>query len=367
MMRRSKLNTNWRRAHNYQPSDPFSHMNLRGKTALLTGGCGLIGSHISDLLIRDERVGRIIIIDNLTRGSQRNIEWACANGNVELAREDIRNFAGIRPYFDEADVVFHLAAIRITACAAQPRECLEVMIDGTYNVVEACVQAGVKRLVASSTASVYGAADSYPTSEEHHPYNNRTWYGAAKLANEGLYRAFNDMFGLPYIALRYFNVYGPRMDVFGKYTEVLIRWLECLDRGERPKIFGDGRTSMDFVYVEDIARANILAAKSEIVDEVFNIASGAETTLLELLQTLLKVTGHSEVQPEFLPERNINPVPRRLADVTRAEKKLGFRARVGLEEGLSRLVGWRRQVISSRHYADYADETMAAVAAEVRL
>jgi UDP-glucose 4-epimerase len=239
------------------------------------------------------------------------------------------------------------------------------MVDGAYNVVEASVQAGVKRFVASSSASVYGAADSYPTPEGHHPYNNRTWYGAAKLANEGLYRAFNDMLGLPYITLRYFNVYGPRMDVFGKYTEVLVRWLECLERGESPKIFGDGQTSMDFVYVEDIARANILAAKSDIVDEVFNIASGAEITLLELLQTLLKVTGQTKVQPEFLPERNVSPVPRRLADVTRAEKKLGFRTRCGLEEGLRRLVGWRRQVISSRHYADYASETMAAVAAEV--
>jgi UDP-glucose 4-epimerase len=261
-------------------------------------------------------------------------------------------------------VVFHLAAIRITACAAQPRECLEVMIDGAYNVVEACVQAGVKRLVASSSASVYGAADSYPTTEEHHPYNNRTWYGAAKLANEGLYRSFNDMFGLPYVALRYFNVYGPRMDVFGKYTEVLIRWLDCLDRGERPKIFGDGQTSMDFVYVEDVARANILAAKSDVVDEVFNVASGAETTLLELLQTLLKVTGQTDVQPEFLPERAINPVPRRLADITNAEKNLGFLAQVEVEEGLRRLVEWRRQVISNHQYADYAVETTAAAAAE---
>jgi UDP-glucose 4-epimerase len=281
-----------------------------------------------------------------------------------LAQKDIRSFDDIRPYFDDVDVVFHLAAIRITACAAQPRECLEVMIDGTYNVVDACVQAGVKRLVASSSASVYGAADSYPTAEEHHPYNNRTWYGAAKLANEGLYRSFNDMFGLPYVALRYFNVYGPRMDVFGKYTEVLIRWLDCLDRGERPKIFGDGQTSMDFVYVEDVARANILAAKSDVVDEVFNVASGAETTLLELLQTLLKVTGRTDVQPEFLPERAINPVPRRLADISNAENKLGFLARVEVEEGLRRLVEWRRQVISNHQYDDYAVETTAAAAAE---
>jgi UDP-glucose 4-epimerase len=335
-------------------------MNLHNKTVLITGGVGLIGSHIADLLIRDEQVERIIILDNLSRGTLHNIEWAQRHGNVELAQKDIRDFDDIRPYFDGVDVVFHLAAIRITACAAQPRECLEVMIDGAYNVVEACVQAGVKRLVASSSASVYGAADSYPTTEEHHPYNNRTWYGAAKLANEGLYRSFNDMFGLPYVALRYFNVYGPRMDVFGKYTEVLIRWLDCLDRGERPKIFGDGQTSMDFVYVEDVARANILAAKSDLVDEVFNVASGAETTLLELLQTLLKVTGRTDVQPEFLPERAINPVPRRLADVIRAEKKLGFTAQVGLEEGLRKLVKWRNQVISSHHYADYADKTAAS-------
>ena len=330
-------------------------MNLHNKTVLITGGCGLIGSHIADLLIRDEQVERIIILDNLSRGTLHNIEWARQHGGVELAQKDIRNFADIRPHFDGVDVVFHLAAIRITACAAQPRECLEVMIDGAYNVVEACVQAGVKRLVASSSASVYGAAESYPTTEEHHPYNNRTWYGAAKLANEGLYRSFNDMFGLPYIALRYFNVYGPRMDVFGKYTEVLIRWLDCLDRGERPKIFGDGQTSMDFVYVEDVARANILAAKSDLVDEVFNVASGAETTLLELLQMLLKVSGRTEVEPEFLPERAINPVPRRLAEVTGAEKKLGFTAKVGLEEGLRKFLKWRNQVISSHHYADYAE------------
>lgn len=339
-------------------------MTLNNKTVLITGGCGLIGSHIADLLIREEQVKKIIILDNLSRGTLHNIEWARRHGDIELAQKDIRSLDGIRPYFDNVDVVFHLAAIRITACAAQPRECLEVMIDGSYNVVDACVQAGVRRLVASSSASVYGAADSFPTSEEHHPYNNRTWYGVAKLANEGLYRAFNEMFDLPYVALRYFNVYGPRMDVFGKYTEVLIRWLECLDRGERPKIFGDGQTSMDFVYVEDIARANILAAKSDVVDEVFNIASGAETTLLELLQMLLKVTGHTDVQPEFLSERKINPVPRRLADITEAEKKLGFRTRIGLEEGLRKLVEWRREVISSNRYNDYADETTAVFAAE---
>jgi UDP-glucose 4-epimerase len=208
-------------------------------------------------------------------------------------------------------------------------------------------------VVAASSASVYGGADSFPTREDHAPYNNRTWYGAAKLTNEGMLRAFNDMYGLNYTALRYFNVYGPRMDVFGKYTEVLIRWLDCLDRGEAPRVFGDGKTSMDFVYVEDVARANILAAKSDVSDQVFNVGSGTETTLLELLCALLKVTGHEGIVPEHLPERKINPVPRRLADTTKAERLLGFRAEVGIEEGLRRLVAWRNEVIANRQWQEY--------------
>jgi UDP-glucose 4-epimerase len=329
-------------------------MNLRDKTIMVTGGCGLIGSTLVDQLIRDEGAGKIIILDNLTRGTLHNIEWAREHGNVELVQKDIRHFADIRPHFDRVEAVFHLAAIRITACATEPRECLEVMVNGTYNVTEASVQAGVKRFIASSTASVYGGADTYPTREDHHPYNNRTWYGAAKIANEGLYRSFNDMFGLPYVALRYFNVFGPRMDVFGKYTEVLIRWLECLDRGERPIIFGDGSTTVDWVVTDDIARANILAAKSDVVDEVFNIASGTEMSLLDTLKLLLKVTGHEDVQPDFQAERKVNPVPRRLADVTKAREKLGWEARISVEEGLRRLVEWRREAIARKQYAEYA-------------
>ncbi len=329
-------------------------MDLQGKTALITGGCGLIGSTIADQLIRDEQIGKIIIMDNLTRGTLYNIEWAQQHGSVELVQKDIRRFADIRPHFEGVDVVFHQAAIRITACAEQPRECLDVLVDGSFNVALACVEAGVKKLIAASSASVYGAADAFPTREDHHPYNNRTWYGAAKVANEGMYRSFHDMYGLPYIALRYFNVYGPRMDVFGKYTEVLIRWLDCLDKGERPKIFGDGRQTMDFVFSEDIARCNILAAKSDVTDEVFNVASGTETSLLGLLQALLQVTGHTDVQPEFLPERKVNPVPRRLAAVGKAEQLLGFRAQVGLEEGLRRLVEWRQEAIAAQKWKEYA-------------
>jgi UDP-glucose 4-epimerase len=189
-------------------------------------------------------------------------------------------------------------------------------------------------------------ADDFPTKESHAPYNNRTWYGAAKVANEAMLRSFNDMYGLNYVALRYFNVYGPRMDVFGKFTEVLIRWLDCVDRGESPKIFGDGSQTMDFVYVDDVARANVLALESDATDDVFNVASGEETSLLELLNALLRAIGRTDVRPEFGPERAVNSVRRRRADTTKAERGLGFRTQVSLEEGLRRLVAWRREILA---------------------
>jgi UDP-glucose 4-epimerase len=329
-------------------------MNLSGKTVLVTGGCGLIGSTIIDQLLKDHGPHKVVVIDNLARGTLLNLESALATGRVELVRGDIRDFAFIRAHFANVDAVFHQAAIRITQCAAQPRLCLEGMIDGTFNVLQACVEAGVKKVVAASSASVYGLAEVFPTPESHHPYNNRTWYGAAKLANEGTLRSFHDMHKLDYVALRYFNVYGPRMDIFGKYTEVLIRWLDCLDRGEQPKIFGEGRQTMDFVFSEDVARANLAAMTTPVSDEVFNIGSGTETSLLDLLQCLLRVTGCEHLTPQFLPERNVNPVPRRWADVRKAERLLGFRAQVGLEEGLRKLVAWRRRTMEQGQLGAYA-------------
>ena len=189
------------------------------------------------------------------------------------------------------DVVFHQAAIRITQCAEEPRLALEVLVDGTFNVVEAAAREGVRKLVAASSASVYGLAEDFPTAERHHPYANDTLYGAAKTFNEGLLRSYHAMSGLDYVALRYFNVYGARMDVHGLYTEVLVRWIERIAEGLPPLIFGDGSQTMDFVYVEDIARANILAAASSVTDDVFNVASGVETSLAELAAKLLKVMG----------------------------------------------------------------------------
>jgi len=186
-------------------------------------------------------------------------------------------------------------------------------------------------------------AEQFPTDERHHLYNNRTLYGAVKVANEQIARAFNEMYGLSYVALRYFNIYGPRMDVTGAYTEVFIRWLDCIDRDERPKIFGNGSQTMDFIYISDIARANLLALQSTVTDDVFNVASGHETSLLELWQTLQRVTHADHLEPEFLPERSVNNVRRRLGGVQRAAEQLGFRATVGLEEGIRQLVAWRQE------------------------
>jgi UDP-glucose 4-epimerase len=212
---------------------------------------------------------------------------------------------------------------------------------GTFNVFDAAVSSKVRKIVYASSASVYGAADSFPTSEVHHPYNNRTLYGAAKAMNEGIARSFHDMYKLPSVGLRYFNVYGPRMDVTGAYTEVFIRWLECAEKGLPPQIHGDGSATMDFVYVEDIARANILAMKSDRVDDVYNVASGQETSLLELWTEIQDVTGAKHLTPEFQPPRKVNPVPRRLADVSRAKAELGFACATNLGDGLRQLSAWR--------------------------
>lgn len=311
------------------------------KRALITGGAGLIGSYTADLLL-NESCDEIVILDNLVRGRRENIANVLASGKADLVVGDIGDRALLARLMQGVDVVFHMAALRITQCAEQPRLAMDSLVNGTYNVLEAAVAAKVKRVVAASTASVYGMAESFPTTERHHPYNNRTLYGAAKSFNESLLRSFNEMYGLDYVALRYFNVYGPRMDIHGIYTEVLIRWMEQIDAGKPPKIFGDGRQTMDFIYVEDVARANVLAAKSRATDEVFNVASGAETSLNDLARALLHVMG-SDLKPQYGPERGVNPVKRRLASTARAEEALGFKASISIEEGLDRLVRWWRQ------------------------
>lgn len=306
--------------------------------ALITGGAGLVGSHIADLLLKEE-MDEIVILDNFTRGRRENLSGLAANPNVRIVEGDIRDKALVSELTKGMDVVFHQAAIRITQCAEDPRLALDVLVNGTFNVLEAAVSAGVKKVVAASSASVYGLAEQFPTSETHHGYDNRTVYGAAKLFNEGLLRSFHEMYGLDYVALRYFNVYGPRMDTYGAYTEVLIRWMGRLANKQPCLILGDGTQTMDFVFIDDIARANLLAAASDVTDEVFNIASGTETSLNELASTL-GIVMDCGIPPQYGPARKVNAVPRRLADIRKAEQMIGFKAQYSLEEGLRRLVGW---------------------------
>ncbi len=311
---------------------------ISGRRILITGGAGLIGSHIADELAA-RGAGEIIVYDNFVRGRLDNLAKARAAGRVTVVRGDIRDRAAVAQAMSGVDFVFHQAAIRITQCAEDPALAVDVLVNGTFNVLDAAVKAGVRKVVAASSASIYGLADSFPTDEDHHPYNNRTLYGAAKCFNEGLLRSFNDMFGLDYVALRYFNVYGPRMDAHGAYTEVFIRWMDRIAAGEPPLIFGDGTQTMDFVHVEDVARANVLALEAQATDAVFNVATGAETSLTGIAEALLRVMG-SSLTPSYGPERKVNPVPRRLAGTARSAAALGFAARVGLDEGLRSFVEW---------------------------
>ena len=313
---------------------------IKGQRCLVTGGAGTIGSTIVDQLVAAD-AGEVIVLDNFVRGRRENLVGALGSGKVRVVDGDIRDRRLVTALMSGTDVLFHQAAIRITQCAEEPRLALEVLVDGTYEIVEAAADAGVRKVVAASSASVYGLAEQFPTGERHHPYANDTLYGAAKTFNEGLLRSFHATHGLDYVALRYFNVYGPRMDIHGLYTEVLIRWMERIEAGQAPLILGDGTQTMDFVFTEDIARANLLAASADVTDEVFNIGSGTETSLTELAQALLRAMG-SDLPLEFGPPRGVNSVTRRLADVSQAAERLGWKSEITLDEGLRRLVAWWR-------------------------
>ena len=313
---------------------------IKGQRCLVTGGAGTIGSTIVDQLVAAD-AGEVIVLDNFVRGRRENLAGVLGSGRVRVVDGDIRDRRLVTALMSGTDVVFHQAAIRITQCAEEPRLALEVLVDGTYEIVEAAADAGVHKVVAASSASVYGLAEQFPTGERHHPYANDTLYGAAKTFNEGLLRSFHATHGLDYVALRYFNVYGPRMDIHGLYTEVLIRWMERIEAGQAPLILGDGTQTMDFVFTEDIARANLLAASADVTDEVFNVGSGTETSLTELAQALLRAMG-SDLPLEFGPPRGVNSVTRRLADVSQAAERLGWKSEITLDEGLRRLVAWWR-------------------------
>jgi UDP-glucose 4-epimerase len=312
--------------------------SLSGARILITGGAGFVGSHIADQSLA-AGADRVIVIDNFVRGRPENLDSAFATGRLDLIEGDICNGDLVDRAMQGVDIVLHQAALRITHCAEIPQRAVAVMLNGTQNVLDAAVRHRAVKVLAASSASVYGEPDYLPM-DEAHPFNNKTLYGAMKIANEQLLRAYADMYGLRYVALRPFNVYGPRMDVFGLYTEVMIRWLERLSVGEAPVIFGDGTQTMDFVYVEDLARAYLLAAQSETTDVVVNIGSGEETSLRDLCRMMCAAAGFPHLVPVHQPARHINPVTRRCARIDRARALFGFEPTVALPEGLRRLAAW---------------------------
>jgi UDP-glucose 4-epimerase len=315
--------------------------HLGGAKCLVTGGAGFVGSAIVDQLL-EAGVAEVRVLDNFTRGNIGNLAQALERGGVIVTEGDVSDRELVDNLIQGTDYVFHQAALRITRCAEAPREAVDVLIGGTLNVLDSATRHRVKKVVAASSASVYGEP-SYLPIDEIHPFNNRTLYGAGKIAGEQMLRAYYTTSGLPYVALRYFNVYGPRMDITGVYTEVLVRWLDAIESGKPPLIFGDGSQSMDFVFVEDVARANLLAAQSEVTDDVFNVGTGVQTSLNELCDLLMRLTD-SKLRPEHREARTVANVQSRRAAVEKAKRELGFEARVSLEQGLQDLIRWRHEV-----------------------
>ena len=311
---------------------------VKNSTILVTGGAGFIGSYVIEELI-PLQPKKIIIIDNFIRGSRENMKSFINNPVIELHEADIRDTDKLEQCISGCDYIFHMAALRINACAANPQDGFDVMLKSTFEIAQLAVKHKIKKVIYSSSASVYGLAQHFPTPETDNPYNNQTFYGAAKMWGEQLFRSYKFMYGLDYVALRYFNAYGPRMDTDGKYTEVMIKWLDCIRDGRNPLIYGDGSTTMDFVYVRDIAKANIAALHADVTDEAFNIGNCEETSLKQLLAVLLKVND-STLQPEHREENSINPVSRRLADISKAQRLLNFTPTVSLEQGMKELTKW---------------------------
>jgi UDP-glucose 4-epimerase len=313
--------------------------NLEDSRILVIGGAGFVGSHIVDQLLA-EPVREIVVLDNFVRGTRANLSESAPDKRVRIVEGSITDRTLLAELMQGTDYVFHLAALWLFECVYQPRSALEVNVVGTFNVVEAAHEAGVKKIVYSSSASVYGDAAFTPMTEDH-PFHNRTMYGATKIAGEQFFRAFNEQHKLDYAGLRYMNIYGPRMDYKGTYVSVIMKVLDRIDAGEAPIIFGDGGQSYDFIHVADVARANILALKADASDEFFNVGMGVKTTINELVTMLLDITG-SGLQPEYRPQEQMF-VTHRVGSTEKAVQQLGFRASVPLEEGLRSVVEWRQR------------------------
>ena len=304
---------------------------------MLIGGAGLVGSHIVDQLVT-EPVSEVVVFDNFLRGTRDNLSPAAASAKLRVVDGTITDREALARELRGIDGVFLLASLWLGECVNDPRLAWEVNTLGTWNVVEACRAAGVKRLVYSSSASVYGNAVVTPMTEEH-PFNNRTTYGATKIANEQMLRAIYEQHQLPYIGMRYMNIYGPRMDYHGTYVSVIMKVLDRIFAGERPVVFGDGSQVYDFIHVTDAARANVLGMQAACADENFNVGMGVGTSINELVHLLLELTG-STLQPEYRAEAQ-SFVTQRIGSTEKAERLLGFRAAITLRDGIKSVVEWR--------------------------
>jgi UDP-glucose 4-epimerase len=313
---------------------------LKDSKILVIGGAGFIGSHVVEELTKED-VKEIVIYDNFCRGTIDNLKSALRDPRVKIYEVggDICQTDILDSAMKGVDYVIHLAALWLLQCYEYPRAAFDVNIRGTFNVLEACIQHRVKRLIYSSSASVYGDAVEIPMTENH-PYNNKTFYGATKVAGEQMCRAFHHRYGLNYVALRYMNVYGPRQDYKGVYIAVIMKILDRIDQELPPIVYGDGSQSYDFVYVSDVARANIGALKSATTDKFYNIGMGTQTTIKELCEFILKITG-KDYEIQFEPAGQTF-VTNRVGSTEKAKKDLGFEARITLQEGLRSLVEWRR-------------------------
>ena len=313
-------------------------MTIDNSRVVIIGGAGLIGSHLVEELTK-EKLSKIIIYDNFTRGTRENIEDVLKDKRVELFEGDITHLDVLNEALKGADYVFLLAALWLKHCYEYPRAAFEVNIKGTFNVLEACVKHKIKKLVYSSSASVYGDALELPMTEEH-PYNNWTFYGATKIAGEHMLKAFHKRHGLKGIGLRYMNVYGPRQDYKGAYIAVMMHILDRLDQGLPPVVYGDGSQSYDFIYVQDTARANICALKSDIDFGFYNVGRGIKTSIKELTDLILKITN-SNLAIEYQPAGQTF-VTNRVGSIEKAKKDIGFEWTVDLEEGMKKLIEWRQ-------------------------
>ncbi|HET8580200.1 MAG TPA: SDR family NAD(P)-dependent oxidoreductase [Nitrospiraceae bacterium] len=316
-------------------------MDLSAAKVLVTGGAGLVGSYIVDELVKEG--SRVIVYDSFIRGKIEHLDWALAHGDVRVVEDDICDREALRTAMQGVDYVFHQAAAWLRLCQENPRLSVDVNINGTFNVLEACLEAGVEKIIAASSSSVYGESSYLPTDEDH-PFNNDLFYGASKIANEQYYRAFYKKYGLDFVALRYLNVYGPRQPYEGAYTDVIMHFLNRIDADQPPVVRGDGSATVDLVYVEDVARANIIALKSSVTNEFFNVASGVETTIGDLAKVLTRLRGkEGKLEPVFEPAMDSGLVTRRSGDPTKAREMLGFVATTPVEEGMRRVIAWREQ------------------------